>query len=252
MDFQGMELDEALRKFQNHIRVQGEAQKVERLIEAFRLDPTQTWSIKTYMGKKKTGQWLQRENRGKEQSSTSDDYNEWLCLRGDWRENTVCVHTYTIIKLCLLHVCIITLCAHDTGSILTLSFEKSLLLSFLTAAFSPHFCFLLEVLKMFLHNTHDSWVCARFVIRGFRDGSHLPSSCLTSTASATASATPRWCGSSETPTPSSSWRSPSSFSTPTCTAPTSSPRGRWSWRTSSRTWEVENAYNAHAWQHPRT
>lgn len=53
MDFQGMELDEALRKFQNHIRVQGEAQKVERLIEAFRLDPTQTWSIKTYMGKKK-------------------------------------------------------------------------------------------------------------------------------------------------------------------------------------------------------
>ena len=38
MDFQSMELDEALRKFQNHIRVQGEAQKVERLIEAFRLD----------------------------------------------------------------------------------------------------------------------------------------------------------------------------------------------------------------------
>ncbi|KAM8831179.1 IQ motif and Sec7 domain ArfGEF 1a isoform 2-T2 [Synchiropus picturatus] len=35
MDFQSMELDEALRKFQNHIRVQGEAQKVERLIEAF-------------------------------------------------------------------------------------------------------------------------------------------------------------------------------------------------------------------------
>uniref|UniRef100_A0A8C6UPZ5 IQ motif and Sec7 domain ArfGEF 1 n=1 Tax=Neogobius melanostomus TaxID=47308 RepID=A0A8C6UPZ5_9GOBI len=35
MDFLGMELDEALRKFQNHIRVQGEAQKVERLIEAF-------------------------------------------------------------------------------------------------------------------------------------------------------------------------------------------------------------------------
>lgn len=32
-----MELDEALRKFQAHIRVQGEAQKVERLIEAFRL-----------------------------------------------------------------------------------------------------------------------------------------------------------------------------------------------------------------------
>lgn len=45
MDFQGMELDEALRKFQNHIRVQGEAQKVERLIEAFRLDRTQIQSI---------------------------------------------------------------------------------------------------------------------------------------------------------------------------------------------------------------
>lgn len=37
MDFSAMELDEALRKFQAHIRVQGEAQKVERLIEAFRL-----------------------------------------------------------------------------------------------------------------------------------------------------------------------------------------------------------------------
>lgn len=36
MDFSGMELDEALRKFQAHIRVQGEAQKVERLIEAYR------------------------------------------------------------------------------------------------------------------------------------------------------------------------------------------------------------------------
>ncbi|XP_058138560.1 IQ motif and SEC7 domain-containing protein 3 isoform X2 [Dasypus novemcinctus] len=35
MDFASMELDEALRKFQAHIRVQGEAQKVERLIEAF-------------------------------------------------------------------------------------------------------------------------------------------------------------------------------------------------------------------------
>lgn len=35
MDFSAMELDEALRKFQAHIRVQGEAQKVERLIEAF-------------------------------------------------------------------------------------------------------------------------------------------------------------------------------------------------------------------------
>lgn len=39
MDFSSMELDEALRKFQAHIRVQGEAQKVERLIEAFRLYP---------------------------------------------------------------------------------------------------------------------------------------------------------------------------------------------------------------------
>lgn len=38
MDFSGMELDEALRKFQAHVRVQGEAQKVERLIEAFRWD----------------------------------------------------------------------------------------------------------------------------------------------------------------------------------------------------------------------
>lgn len=36
MDFSAMELDEALRKFQAHIRVQGEAQKVERLIEAYR------------------------------------------------------------------------------------------------------------------------------------------------------------------------------------------------------------------------
>lgn len=36
MDFSAMELGEALRKFQAHIRVQGEAQKVERLIEAFR------------------------------------------------------------------------------------------------------------------------------------------------------------------------------------------------------------------------
>ncbi|XP_035239256.1 IQ motif and SEC7 domain-containing protein 1-like isoform X2 [Anguilla rostrata] len=35
MDFSVMELDEALRKFQSQIKVQGEAQKVERLIEAF-------------------------------------------------------------------------------------------------------------------------------------------------------------------------------------------------------------------------
>lgn len=42
MDFSSMELDEALRKFQAHIRVQGEAQKVERLIEAFRWDPSRS------------------------------------------------------------------------------------------------------------------------------------------------------------------------------------------------------------------
>ncbi|CAO2624507.1 IQ motif and SEC7 domain-containing protein 2 [Lemmus lemmus] len=35
MDFSAMDLDDALRKFQAQIRVQGEAQKVERLIEAF-------------------------------------------------------------------------------------------------------------------------------------------------------------------------------------------------------------------------
>jgi len=38
MDFSGMDLDDALRKFQAQIKVQGEAQKVERLIEAFRYD----------------------------------------------------------------------------------------------------------------------------------------------------------------------------------------------------------------------
>lgn len=36
MDFSGMDLDDALRKFQAQIKVQGEAQKVERLVEAFR------------------------------------------------------------------------------------------------------------------------------------------------------------------------------------------------------------------------
>lgn len=36
MDFSGMDIDDALRKFQAQIKVQGEAQKVERLIEAFR------------------------------------------------------------------------------------------------------------------------------------------------------------------------------------------------------------------------
>lgn len=40
-----MELDEALRKFQAHIRVQGEAQKVERLIEAFRYDTEINYSV---------------------------------------------------------------------------------------------------------------------------------------------------------------------------------------------------------------
>lgn len=36
MDFSGMDLDDALRKFQAQIKVQGEAQRVERLVEAFR------------------------------------------------------------------------------------------------------------------------------------------------------------------------------------------------------------------------
>ncbi|XP_013877039.1 IQ motif and SEC7 domain-containing protein 1 [Austrofundulus limnaeus] len=35
MDFSDLELDEGLRKFQAHIKVQGEAQKVERLIESY-------------------------------------------------------------------------------------------------------------------------------------------------------------------------------------------------------------------------
>ncbi|KAJ8017276.1 hypothetical protein DPEC_G00016150 [Dallia pectoralis] len=35
LDFSGMDLDDALRKFQAQIKVQGEAQKVERLVEAF-------------------------------------------------------------------------------------------------------------------------------------------------------------------------------------------------------------------------
>lgn len=53
MDFQGMELDEALRKFQNHIRVQGEAQKVERLIEAFRsADSVNKGQINEYLREK--------------------------------------------------------------------------------------------------------------------------------------------------------------------------------------------------------
>lgn len=45
MDFSTMELDEALRKFQAHIRVQGEAQKVERLIEAFRYEAEINYSV---------------------------------------------------------------------------------------------------------------------------------------------------------------------------------------------------------------
>lgn len=50
MDFSAMELDEALRKFQAHIRVQGEAQKVERLIEAFRSAP---WHSGVGVGERK-------------------------------------------------------------------------------------------------------------------------------------------------------------------------------------------------------
>lgn len=57
-------------------------------------------------------------------------------------------------------------------------------------------------------------------------------------ASVTASATPVWCDNSGTPTPSSSLPLQSSSSTLTCTAPTSSLRGRWSWRTLLRTFEV--------------
>ena len=33
MEFSGLEIDEALRSFQSQIKVQGEAQKVERLVE---------------------------------------------------------------------------------------------------------------------------------------------------------------------------------------------------------------------------
>lgn len=50
MDFSAMELDEALRKFQAHIRVQGEAQKVERLIEAFRSGPGQASGLWRWEG----------------------------------------------------------------------------------------------------------------------------------------------------------------------------------------------------------
>lgn len=46
MDFSLLELDEALRKFQAHVRVQGEAQKVERLIEAFRWGTNKIHDIK--------------------------------------------------------------------------------------------------------------------------------------------------------------------------------------------------------------
>lgn len=49
MDFSAMELDEALRKFQAHIRVQGEAQKVERLIEAYRYErPSESMIAKSF------------------------------------------------------------------------------------------------------------------------------------------------------------------------------------------------------------
>lgn len=44
MDFSGMDLDDALRKFQAQIKVQGEAQKVERLIEAFRFVSAGMWA----------------------------------------------------------------------------------------------------------------------------------------------------------------------------------------------------------------
>lgn len=64
MDFSSMELDEALRKFQAHIRVQGEAQKVERLIEAFRWHPfpspaplptaPNTWHVGVGLGQKRS------------------------------------------------------------------------------------------------------------------------------------------------------------------------------------------------------
>lgn len=66
MDFQSMELDEALRKFQNHIRVQGEAQKVERLIEAFRLDHT-----------------VEKTNNAQKIWQSSDRLLQhmWLCVR---------------------------------------------------------------------------------------------------------------------------------------------------------------------------
>lgn len=42
MDFSGMDLDDALRKFQAQIKVQGEAQRVERLVEAFRYQTAQS------------------------------------------------------------------------------------------------------------------------------------------------------------------------------------------------------------------
>lgn len=68
MDFSTMELDEALRKFQAHIRVQGEAQKVERLIEAFRYDAginySVTWNLLLSngqtgeLGKLSTSKWF--------------------------------------------------------------------------------------------------------------------------------------------------------------------------------------------------
>lgn len=68
------------------------------------------------------------------------------------------------------------------------------------------------------------------------------------TANATASATLVWYASSGTQTPSSFWPLPSSFSTLTCTAPTSSLRGRWSWRTLLRTFEVLCSSSLHHMQ----
>lgn len=61
---------------------------------------------------------------------------------------------------------------------------------------------------------------------------------ILSTARDTASVTLEWCSSSGTQTPSSSWPLQSSSLTLTCTVPTSSLRGRWSWMTLLKTCEV--------------
>lgn len=56
--------------------------------------------------------------------------------------------------------------------------------------------------------------------------------------SATAYVTRGWCVSLGIQIPSLSWRSPLYSSTRTCTAPTSSQRGRWSWKTLLKTFVV--------------